>query len=271
MAHGSGFLVHKDSWNGHGVEVKDNGDYRSLYFGHDHLQSRLSLSHPETLALSYTRYMAAALLLLPQPQDILIIGVGGGSLIHFFSHHFRDCRIDAVDFSQHILHIARGYFKLPENDRIILHCLDGLQFLQSAACRSYDLILIDAYDHEGMAPEIYCREFFARCRTILKDQGVVSCNLWSSDALCFQQIRTILTESFSECLYLPVPERGNIVALAMQRSVPWSRFFARKKEFDKLRQRFDIDFKTIAETAKANNLGLAERFLSFLKGAGGGK
>jgi len=271
MAHGSGFLVHKDSWNGHGLEVKDNGDYRSLYFGHGHLQSRLSLSRPETLVLSYTQYMAAALLLLPDPQDILIIGVGAGSLLHFFSHHFPDCRIDAVDFSPHILHIARGYFRLPENHRIVLHCMDGLQFLQSATCHRYDLILVDAYDHEGMAPEIYCKEFFTRSRTILKDQGVISCNLWSSDGACFRQIRTMLADSFTECLYLPVPERGNIVALAMQRSVPWSRFFAKKKEFAKLQQRFGIDFKTIAETAKANNLSLAKRFLSFLQRNGGEK
>ena len=271
MAYSPGLIVHKEYWNGHRVEIRDNGDHRSLYFGSGHLQSRMSLSHPEDLVLPYTRHMLTALLIVPEPCDILIVGIGAGSLIHFFSHHFHHCRIDAVDFSPHIIQVARGFFRLPENGRIVVHCQDGLQFLQEPRKKKYDLILVDAFDHEGMAAGIYSEPFFSRCSASLKSTGVVSCNLWSRDALLFREIQTILADHFAGCLYLPVPDRGNIVALALQVAVPWSRILLKNKELAKLSKRYGVDFKKLVGTAKAYNLSLSERWLSFLHAAGNKK
>lgn len=268
MAYSPGLIVHKENWHGHRVEIRDNGDHRSLYFGSEHLQSRMSLARPEDLVLPYTWHMITALLIAPDPHDILIIGIGAGSLVHFFSHHFRQCRIDAVDSSSYIIHVARGFFRLPENERIIVHCRDGLQFLQEPSKKQYDLILVDAFDHQGMAAGIYSEPFFSRCAASLNNAGVVSCNLWSSDALLYREIQTILADHFSSCLYLPVPDRGNIVALAMKMAVPWSQILLNNKELAKLSKRYGIDFKELAATAKANNLSLSERLLSFLHPAG---
>ena len=264
MAYSPGFLVHKEYWQGHRVEIRDNGDHRSLYFGSEHLQSRISLSRPEDLVLPYTRHMLAALLITPEPCDILIVGIGAGSLVHFFSHHFRQCRIDAVDSSALIIHVARGFFRLPENERIRVHCQDGLQFLQEPRKHPYDLILVDAFDHQGMAAGIYSERFFSHCAASLKSTGVVGCNLWSSDALLYREIQTILADHFAGCLYLPVPNRGNIVALAMKETVPWSRILLKSKELAKLSNRYGIDFKELVGTVKNNNLSLSERLLSFL-------
>jgi spermidine synthase len=264
MSYSTGFLVHKEFWNEHSVEIRDNGDHRSLYFGSGYLQSRMSLSRPQDLVLSYTWHMAAALLMVPEPHDILIIGIGAGSLVRFFSHHFPECQIDAVDCSSHIIDVAKGYFRLPENDRILVHCRDGLQFLQEPREHSYDLILVDAFDAQGMAPSVYSEPFFSRCSTSLKSAGVVSCNLWSSDILRYQEIKTIIDDHFSGTLSLPVLDRGNIVALAMNESIPWSRILLKNKEFGQLSNRFGISFKDLASVAKTNNLSFSERLLSYL-------
>jgi len=152
-----------------------------------------------------------------------------------------------------------------------VHCQDGLQFLQEPRKKKYDLILVDAFDHEGMAAGIYSEPFFSRCSASLKSTGVVSCNLWSSDALLFREIQTILADHFAGCLYLPVPDRGNIVALAMKENVPWSRILLKNNELAKLSKRYGIDFKKLVGTAKANNLSLSERLLSFLYPAGNKK
>jgi spermidine synthase len=271
MSYSPGLLVHKEYWNGHSLEIRDNGDHRSLYFGPGHLQSRMSLSRPQDLILSYTWHMATALLVVPEPRDILIVGVGAGSLIRFFSGYFPECRIDAVDYSSHIIHVARGFFRLPENERIVVYCRDGLQFLQEPRDKRYDLILVDAFDEQGMAPSVYSEPFFSRCLANLKNAGVVSCNLWSNDARHLQEIKTIFADHFAGCLYLPVPDRGNIVALAMNDAVPWSRFFLKNKEFAKLRNRYGINFKELAGLAKANNMSLSQRILSFLHATGGDK
>ncbi|MFH0782995.1 MAG: hypothetical protein V2B20_13745 [Pseudomonadota bacterium] len=267
MPYNPGRLLHQEYWHGHAVEVRDHGNHRSLYFGSD-LHSRMSLSHPQDLVLSYTWYMVETLLFVPEPQDILIVGIGAGSFVRFFSHHFPGCHIDAVDISSHIINVARGYFCLPENDRIVVHCRDGLEFLKEPRDKRYDLILIDAFDALGMAPAIYSEPFLSRCSASLKDAGVVSCNLWSDDAFRLKEIKTILADHFPGCLYLPVPNRGNIVALAMKKAIPWSQILLKNKEFTRFADRYGIDFKGISNVAKANNLSLSRKFLSFLQPIG---
>lgn len=264
MAYRPDHIVHKEFWQGQAIEVRDNDDLRSLYLGPGHLQSRISLSRPEDLLLSYTQHMLTALLMVPEPEDILIVGIGGGSLVHYLSHHFRQCRIDAVDYSSHIIHLARGFFRLPENDRIVVYCQDGLQFLKEQTEKRYDLILVDAFDHQGMASSIYSEAFFSLCPARLKDAGVVSCNLWGNNSLAYKKIKTILTGHFTGCLYLPVANRGNIVALAMKEAIPWPRILLKNKELALLSQRFGVDFKHLVATTKANNLSLFQRLLAML-------
>lgn len=266
-----GFSIYKKKVNGCLVEILDNGDHRSLYFASEHLQSRMSLSRPHTLILPYTQYMAASLLLQQKPQDILIVGIGAGSLIRFFSHHFPGCQIDGVDSSPHILALAQGYFRLRESARIVLHCQDGLEFLQDTGDKSYDLILVDAFDDHGMAPTIYSAPFFACCSARLKSGGVMSCNLWSSDAPRYREIKTLITGHFAEALYLPVPQRGNIVALAMNEADPWPHLAQKNKDLAKLASRYEIDFKQVVGVARANNMSLSQRLLAFLHNAAYGK
>ncbi|OEU47512.1 MAG: hypothetical protein BA866_09210, partial [Desulfobulbaceae bacterium S5133MH15] len=181
MSQQPGVLIHKDYFNDHLVEIRDSGDYRTLYYPPGTVQSRISLSNPHRLVLRYTQYMLLALLIQPKPENILIIGIGSGSFVRFFQHHFPRCHIDAVDYSKHIINMARGYFQLPENSKIIVHCDDGYRFLKNYSDTPYDIILIDAFDDQGMAPTIYSDQFFRLCADNLSQNGVVSCNIWSND------------------------------------------------------------------------------------------
>ncbi len=258
-------LLHRDYSNDHLVEIKDSGDFRSLYFASSTLQGRMSLSSPYKLVLSYTQYMLLALLVHPEPENILIIGVGSGSFIRFFHHHFPLCHIDAVDYSQHVINTARGYFHLPENSKIKIHCEDGYQFLKNHKKIPYDLILIDAFNHQGMAPTIYSNQFFRLCADNLTKNGVVSCNIWSSDSTLLQKTRTILATHFTSQLFLPVPERGNKITLSLPGRIPWSNICLGKKELQKRSQQFGLNFKEIVSIARKNNMTLTRKIISFLR------
>lgn len=257
-------LVHKEERNGHLVEIKDHGDHRSLYFASEHLQSRMALSRPHELVLSYTRYMTLALLLQPEPRDVLIIGIGAGSFIRFFLYHFPACRIDAVDDSQPVIDAARAFFHLPETPGLVVHCRDGCRFLEDNPEKRYDLILVDAFDDQGMAPTVYTSPFFALCAAHLAAAGVVSCNLWGSDEILYQEVKTDITDHFPGSLFLPVPDRGNVVALAMAGPVPWSRITRNNRDLAALSQRYGVDFKELVRAARKNNQSLATRFLALL-------
>ncbi|MBT9522799.1 MAG: spermidine synthase, partial [Dechloromonas sp.] len=63
--------------------VIDDGKSRFLYFNVRLMQSEMSLKAPHDLAIRYTQKMMAFLLFLPRPKRIVLIGLGGGSLIKF--------------------------------------------------------------------------------------------------------------------------------------------------------------------------------------------
>ena len=264
MPKGSNRLICRDFWKNHLVEIEDEGELRSLYFGSRSLQSRMSLINPHELILSYTRHMALALLINTNPQNILIIGIGAGSFIRFFNHHFPKSKIDAVDYSPQTIDAAKDYFQLPDNNQIAIYCTDGCVFLQDNNSKQYDLVLIDAFDDQGMAPTVYSELFFSLCSKALHPDGVVSCNLWSDDKVRLQEIKTILASHFKSSLYLPVPDRGNIVALAMPFDVPWSRICLNRKEIKSLSQRYNFNFRQLIQIAKRHNLSFSQRLNTLL-------
>ncbi|MDP3479368.1 MAG: hypothetical protein Q8R88_06325 [Desulfoprunum sp.] len=259
-------VLHREKWHDQLVEVIEKDDRRSLYFASFLLQSSMSLCSPQQLVLSYTRYMLLGLPAMPEPRHILIIGIGAGSLVRFCHHHFPDCRIDAVDCSAPVIDLARGYFQLPENRQVGIYCREGQAFLSEVSdSRRYDLILVDAYDHKGMSETIYTAPFFKLCATVLKEDGILSCNLWSSEPGRLQRIRDALRTFFQGHLYVPVPERGNVVILASPHPIPWQKFNRNNEEWLFWEQRFDLDFRAMLSTARRHNQTLLQRLAAHFR------
>jgi spermidine synthase len=220
----NGELIHA-SRDEHGpIEVVEDGRVRSLHFGSRSRQSALFLDRPEALVLAYTQSMMASLLLHSAPRRVLLVGLGGGSLARFLLHHYPDCHIDAVELRPRVVELAHGYFRLPEDDaRLTIIPGEGRQFLTHAALRhsDYDLILVDAFHGTGMAEEVAEADFFAAARGRLADEGALAVNLWQQPAQRLRRTLTGLRDAFAgRCLQLPVPTRGNLVALASTRPVP---------------------------------------------------
>src|SRR2546425_2346841 len=71
------------------IAVSDARGVRTLHVGGEAIQSSMRLDDPFALALDYTRCMMAFLLFHPQPREVLMIGLGGGSLPKFFHKNLR--------------------------------------------------------------------------------------------------------------------------------------------------------------------------------------
>lgn len=243
------------------MEVIDQGDYRSLYFQGSVVQSRICLKDPGRLILRYTQYMmAAALLSQPNPARILLIGIGAGALLHFFHRHFPNSRVEAVDYSEHIIKIARGFFSLPQSENIIIHCEDGLQFLQNSDTNSrYDLILLDAFTDTGMAKNIYSNEFFGLAEGRLSDTGILCCNLWSGNQKAFNRVKKAIRKHSASSLYIPVRKRENVIALLFQGQIPWRRICPPGSILHGYEKKYSIYFSEVSNTARKHNMKLGEK------------
>ncbi|MFT5697557.1 MAG: spermidine synthase [Desulforhopalus sp.] len=247
-------IIHKEFQDNNLIEIRDTATQRALFFNTQHLQSAMSFQDPQELILSYTRYMLLGLLINQYPKNILIIGLGSGSFVRFFHHFYPDSQIDGVDYSQHVIDIAKGYFQLPETENIQIICADGNDYVKRSCMeRKYDLILVDAFDAQGMAPSIYTESFFNTVQEMLTEEGSISFNLWSSDKKLFGDIKKTLANTFTSSLLIPVPDRGNVIAVTMNQEIPWNKIDLPKKEIKALSDRLDLDFNQLVRVAKQNN------------------
>ena len=243
MDRNSKTVIHKSRHGDRVVEIFDRGNFRYLYFNAKFLQSKMVLNSPHSLVLPYTRYMMLSLMFLPNPKRILLIGLGAGSLVRYLSTMLPDCRIDAVDHSQEVIDLARGYFKLPENEFITIHCQDGVAFLENRNdAEPYDIILLDAFDELGIADVIYNQNFFAICRTHLTENGILCSNLWSGASSELTRVTSELEECFTTTLTCPVPNRGNVISYSFNHSIGLNSFGGNDRKSETLQARFLLDF-----------------------------
>jgi len=252
-------LLYRHNDDGFLIEVIEEVGMRSLYFSGCHLQSRQWLEKPWALLLPYTSYMMAFPLIgMAEPKRALLIGVGGGSIAHFLRRHFSECQLDAVDISATILQTACDFFGLQEDDFLRLHCRDGGRFLRDSNAL-YDLILLDAFDGDGMAEELYAKPFFTEAEKHLSKDGIFCGNLWSNQAARRRRVFRQLRDSFADTIFLPVPDRGNIISLSGASPLPWRESCADRERLAELSDRFGLDFFTMAEVTLRHNGGKNER------------
>ncbi len=83
---------------------------RCLHLGSSMVQSAMLLKAPNDLQLVYTQYMMGFLLFHPHPRDILMIGLGGGSLAKFVYHSLPLTRTIVVEINPEVVAVARSYF-----------------------------------------------------------------------------------------------------------------------------------------------------------------
>ncbi len=261
-----GVVVHQAQSDEGMIEVVDLGDTRSMHFGSLPRQSSMSLKTPHSLELTYTQAMMACLIVNPNPQKILVVGLGGGSLVKFLLYHFPECHIDVIEYRQDVIDAAQSYFNVPKNDpRLTIHHGDGYLFAQQRYFQDeaqYDLLLVDAYDHVGMAASVGVQAFFDACAGILSASGVMSINLWGSDRHLFNQSMTRINQSFDgRTMVLPVENKGNVIALAMKQIVTQAHLKKIRSRVEQQESQLNIDLlRSLQELMRQNRSFISRLF-----------
>jgi spermidine synthase len=98
------------------LSIETNANTLELRSNSNTLQSVINVDHPEKLALKNLQYLMAILLFMPQPKRILLLGTGGGSLVHFLRHHYPDSHLTCVDIDGELLDLMHDKMYLPKAD-----------------------------------------------------------------------------------------------------------------------------------------------------------
>ena len=169
------------------IRVRRQGTVRSLIFvrdsGQEMIESMINLKKPHELLASYSRFMFASYLLAPKQQRALIVGLGGGAMVHFYRHYDPDVKVDAVEIDPQVVRIAKEFFATPSDGNSQLITDDAFHFLP-AATTPYDVIYMDAFlkpsaatDMTGLPLTLKTVEFYKGLRRKLTPDGLVVVNL----------------------------------------------------------------------------------------------
>lgn len=260
-----GFLarwrIHKKVAANGQVEVSEKDGVRRMHFGTETVQSAMRVDDPFALEVGYTRSMMAFLLFHPDPQDFLMVGLGGGSTAKWVYRNLPAARTTVIELNPEVLHIARGYFHVPMDDaRLQILIGDGAEYLRSNPPKQ-DVILVDGYDEFSQAAALGTPEFYASCRAALKPHGMLVVNLWGSDPRFHEYVEAISKQFDEQILCLPAEQRGNIIVFGLVRSPNMPKWDDLREIGRRLEAQYGLEFVRFVEGLRKLNLHNDKRLL----------
>lgn len=147
-------------------------------------QSCEQLEDPQRLVFDYTKMMMGALYLAPEPRRILIIGLGGGSLPGALAA-LPNASVDVVEIDGAVIRVARQFFGFRTGPNMRVFEEDGRVYVKRARKEGarYDLVMLDAFDHEYIPEHLLTREFLDEVKGLLSPGGVLAANTFSASRL----------------------------------------------------------------------------------------
>jgi spermidine synthase len=197
----------------------------------------------------------------PEPREILMVGLGGGSLAKFIYHQLPRARTVAVEVNPRVVDIARQYFLVPPDDeRLTIVVADGAEYVQRVV-RKPDVIVLDGYDAESQVEALSTPSFYRDCARALDEKGMLVVNLWGGDRNFTTCVNRIAKAFDGLVACLPAGRPGNIAAFAFKCSPgrpTWTDLRARAARLDIAH---GLEFSRFAQELSAMNPHDEERLL----------
>lgn len=199
------------------IDIRDKDNLRTLHFGSQWTQGAMRISHPDDLALEYTRTMMASLLMRDAaqfPKSALLIGLGAGSLAKFLYHHYPTCLLTVVEIDPRVVAVARESFCLPDDaTRLKIEVADGVEYMRTTD-QVYDLIMVDGFNDHSHPGELNSVAFYQACRLRLSLLGILVVNLIGLSDKVKGGLAFMETAFDNRALRFPRCKSGNTIAFA---------------------------------------------------------
>ena len=251
--------VRKPQTDNESVYISEKFGVRTLHIGSDTVQSAMRIARPFDLEVVYTRSMMAFLLFNPQPRNVHMIGLGGGSLAKFVYHHFPEARVTAVEVNPQVVAIAQQYFLLPPNDqRLNVMVGDGVEYVAREGLQA-DVLVVDGYDSESQVAALATLPFYRDCARVLDEKGILVVNLWGGDRDFNACVERIGRAFDGRVLCLPAGKPGNIAAFAFKSDQGNPGWPALNRRAQDLERHCGLTFGRFVEELKVLNAHDGER------------
>jgi len=184
-------------------------------------QSCQYLDRPEEFVFPYARMTLSSLLLQDNPERILIVGLGGGTLSAAYSSLFPNAEIVISEIDDAVFRVARDYFDFQETEQVKVLVGDARVHVKRAGLRGekFDLVILDAFNGEYIPEHLMTAEFLEEVKALLPENGMVVANTFSTSRLYAAESNTY-REVFGEFYNIRMSGTGNRVIVASRQALP---------------------------------------------------
>jgi len=224
------------------LAISEQDGVRLMHLGGSMVQSAMRLAAPNELELIYTQCMMGFMLFHPNPEHVMMIGLGGGSLVKFVYHYLPESRITVVEPYRQVIMAAQQYFHVPQSDkRLTIVEADGAQYINTDNI-SADIVMVDGFDDDYQVQSLCSQDFYNRTKQILSRNGMLVANLLSRDKQLKTLLQRIETSFDGHIIAMMAEIRGNLIVFAF-RSNPgkWS-WKSIRKHAQKLETHYPLPF-----------------------------
>jgi spermidine synthase len=204
------------------VTLSEFDGIRCMHLDSPWIQGTMTIKSPYAIELEYVQRMMAWLLFVPgtsvKERHALQLGLGTAAITKC-CYKILGMKTTAVEINSKVITICRQWFKLPpSNNRLEVILADASQEVKSDRwLGKVDALAVDLYDHEAAAPVMDSLEFYADCRGVLTDDGVMTVNLFGRDNSYKISVAKMQQTFGVDCVWAFKPTReGNTVVMAFR-------------------------------------------------------
>ncbi len=239
----------------HHIIVESDGSIHRLLFrrrGVDESESAVDVAHPLKPQMRYLEAMFSGLLFCDQPKDILVIGLGGGTLSRMYAHYFDQATVTSVELDQTVYDLARKHFLFQDGARTPVVVRDGRVYVKRTLKEDkprFDMIMLDAYRGGFIPFHLTTKEFLIECQKLLKPSGLIVCNL-RTDIDTYDYQRRTMKAVFPSCYAFRGGGNMIVCALNTKTDVTDEDLFKRASALQQ-KHRFEFDLIKVAENRES--------------------
>lgn len=210
----SGLIEHKESlYNDIYITKKENFITMSFRrYGGEYEESVRDLRNPFALPVPYTQFMTIGLAYNTKPNDVIMLGLGGGATTKYIQEYYPETKIKAVELDPDVSLLAKKYFNIVENENFDIEIKDARIFLTRSKDR-YDLIMMDTFRGGYIPFHLLTVEFFNIVKRRMRDNSFFVVNLHDGTRLFSSTINT-LKRVFKNVDMYGSKAMGNVIIVA---------------------------------------------------------
>lgn len=251
-------IIHSERSLYKNVIVEDSGNTRCLKFSlkrKESSQSCIDKLNPKALVFNYTKLLFSSFLVMNEPKNVLIIGLGGGTMSNSIHQLYPNANITNIEIDPAVVKVAREYFNFIENDHVITKITDGRIFIKRAGLKNqqYDWIILDAFNGEYIPEHLMTKEFLTEVKSVLSPNGILAANTFSISKLYNYESATY-HDVFGDFFNVKFNNHSNRVILASKNTLPEkSEIIKKAKQLARPLIPYHVDTNSLSDLLIINN------------------